>query len=162
MKRIFFVRHGKSSWSDPYLEDLHRPLKKRGLKDAKSIAKILSKEGYKIDQIFSSDAKRARQTAKVFIEKLKVSNVSYHNELYHAGLSKLKNFISTIPENVNTVMFFGHNPTYTDAINEFSDEYFFNVPTAGCFMIELEDDDWNAISWGGAKLKEYWFPRDFK
>ena len=77
MKRIFFVRHGKSSWSDPYLEDFHRPLKNRGLKDAKLIASILCKAGHNIDHIYSSDAERAVQTAKVFSKKLKVANISF-------------------------------------------------------------------------------------
>ncbi|GIS47240.1 MAG: hypothetical protein Ct9H90mP19_4770 [Gammaproteobacteria bacterium] len=34
MKKIFFLRHAKSSWSDFSLKDFDRPLSTRGIQDA--------------------------------------------------------------------------------------------------------------------------------
>ncbi|MFV0438327.1 MAG: SixA phosphatase family protein [Desulfopila sp.] len=34
MKRLYLIRHGKSSWSDAALADLDRPLNARGRRDA--------------------------------------------------------------------------------------------------------------------------------
>jgi len=62
----------------------------------------------------------------------------------------------------DTVMFFGHNPAYTDLINRFSDHYFYNVPTAGTFLIEFECEKWADILTIDGVLSKHWFPRDFK
>jgi len=34
MKTLYLVRHAKSSWKDPTLDDFDRPLNKRGKHDA--------------------------------------------------------------------------------------------------------------------------------
>ena len=41
MKRLFIIRHAKSSWKDVTLDDFDRPLNKRGKKDAPFMAKLL-------------------------------------------------------------------------------------------------------------------------
>ncbi|WP_268812262.1 SixA phosphatase family protein [Arcobacter defluvii] len=41
MKKLVLIRHAKSDWSNPFLEDFDRALNKRGLKDAPFMAKIL-------------------------------------------------------------------------------------------------------------------------
>jgi len=42
MKTLYIVRHAKSSWDYEGIEDIDRPLKKRGIKDAHLMSKILS------------------------------------------------------------------------------------------------------------------------
>jgi phosphohistidine phosphatase len=66
VKKVIFVRHAKSSWNDFRLTDFDRPLDKRGLHDAPKMAKLLKSEGIRPDTIYTSDANRARSTAKVF------------------------------------------------------------------------------------------------
>ena len=39
-RKLLFLRHGKSSWSDPYLSDHDRPLASRGKKNAPQMAII--------------------------------------------------------------------------------------------------------------------------
>ncbi|HAH52111.1 MAG TPA: histidine phosphatase family protein, partial [Balneola sp.] len=41
MKQILLLRHAKSSWDHPGLDDFDRPLAKRGLKDAPRMGKFL-------------------------------------------------------------------------------------------------------------------------
>ena len=43
MKQILLLRHAKSSWDHPGLDDFDRPLAKRGLKDAPRMGKFLRK-----------------------------------------------------------------------------------------------------------------------
>jgi len=66
MKQIYFIRHAKSDWSNPQLNDHERPLNKRGMKDAPLMAEIMQKSGISPDAIFSSTAKRAFTTLKSF------------------------------------------------------------------------------------------------
>jgi len=46
MKNLLIMRHAKSSWKDSNLADHERPLKKRGLKDAAEVGKILKRKGW--------------------------------------------------------------------------------------------------------------------
>ena len=41
MKRLMLIRHAKSSWANPGLTDMERPLNNRGLRDAPAMAKYL-------------------------------------------------------------------------------------------------------------------------
>ena len=41
MKKVFLMRHAKSSWKDANIPDHDRPLKKKGEKDVKAMAKML-------------------------------------------------------------------------------------------------------------------------
>ena len=40
-KELLLVRHAKSSWDDPYLDDHDRPLNERGLRNAPEMGKRL-------------------------------------------------------------------------------------------------------------------------
>lgn len=44
MKKLYLVRHAKSSWEDITLDDFDRPLNKRGEKDAPFMGKLLHKK----------------------------------------------------------------------------------------------------------------------
>ena len=69
MKTLLLVRHAKSAWDDPSLSDFERILTDRGKSDAKMIAKRLEEKSIKIDSFVSSSAKRAKKTAKIFMQK---------------------------------------------------------------------------------------------
>jgi len=70
MKKLCIVRHAKSSWDDPGLLDLERPLNKRGKRDAPFMGERLKKYKVKPDLIISSPAKRAMKTAKIIASKI--------------------------------------------------------------------------------------------
>ncbi|MCI0495238.1 histidine phosphatase family protein [candidate division KSB1 bacterium] len=71
MKRLILIRHAKSSWGDPGLSDLDRPLNNRGNQDAPFMGKRLKKEhNVKPDLILSSPAKRAIGTARIIAKAI--------------------------------------------------------------------------------------------
>jgi len=65
MKRLYLVRHAKSSWNRPELDDIDRPLNKRGKRDAPFMGQRLKQHDVCPDLIISSPAKRALKTAKI-------------------------------------------------------------------------------------------------
>ena len=77
MKTLILVRHAKSSWKDPTLPDLKRPLNKRGKKNAPEMGKRMQKRGLVPDLFISSPAKRAMVTAKTLAEEVgyKISKI---------------------------------------------------------------------------------------
>jgi phosphohistidine phosphatase len=50
-KRLFLIRHAKSSWKDAGLPDYARPLNKREKRDAPLMAELMKKKNVKPDLI---------------------------------------------------------------------------------------------------------------
>ena len=69
MKRLYIVRHAKSSWKTD-LNDFNRPLNKRGKKSAPDMGERLKKLKVMPDLILSSPALRAITTAVIIAARL--------------------------------------------------------------------------------------------
>ena len=72
MKTLYIVRHAKSSWKYESVEDIDRPLKERGIKDAHLLSKYLTKEIEKPDVFVSSSANRAFIRQLSFVKTLSI------------------------------------------------------------------------------------------
>jgi phosphohistidine phosphatase len=84
MKTLYIVRHAKSSWEYDGIEDIDRPLKKRGIKDAYLMSKVLNEEINRPDVFLSSSANRALHTSVIFCNRFKypLSNLKINKSLY--------------------------------------------------------------------------------
>lgn len=159
MKKLFLVRHAKSSWTDMSLSDFDRPLNQRGKRDAPIMAEWLRERIGGIDALISSPAKRAKKTAKEFKSAFGIE-VEYHKSLYHADMDEIYSSIYSIPEQVNSVAIFGHNPGFTFFANEFSgDDYIDNVPTCGIVGIKTSVQSWTDFSPENAELEFFMYPK---
>ena len=114
-KILLLVRHAKSSWDDPSLNDFERPLNERGKKDAPDMAKKLSSKKISIDAFVSSPAKRARQTCKYFTKEFdpKKKNVVLEPKLYEADEQSFYEVIEGFKNKWDSVGLFSHNPGIT-------------------------------------------------
>ena len=70
MKRLTLIRHAKSDWEYPELDDHDRPLNKRGLETAPKVGNYLMENDVNPDIMLSSTANRAITTAKLIAKKL--------------------------------------------------------------------------------------------
>ncbi len=102
MKKLTLVRHAKSSWKYPNLDDLDRPLNKRGRRDAPMMGKRLAKDKALPDLMISSPAKRAWKTAKIIAREVgyQKANIEKNIALYEAGVSELIQVIQKIDEQI--------------------------------------------------------------
>ncbi len=139
MKKIFLVRHGKSSWKDILLKDIDRPLNKRGKKDVPFMAELLKKKGIQPDIIISSPAKRAERTAKVFADKLGIEEVVFDSTIYEGEVSDILSIIQKYIKDYDNIFIFGHNPVLTDTANELIEAPIENIPTSGVVEIDFEN-----------------------
>jgi phosphohistidine phosphatase len=155
MKKLVIIRHAKSSWDDPFLNDHDRPLAERGLKDAPKMAKRLKKEKIHPDAIISSDAERAKATAIITAEYLDFSpkKIDFKNDLYHASVTELLSEIKKTNDEVKTLFLVGHNPGLNDLIWKFGGEID-NLPTAGQFGLKFDIKNWDEVS---SKNAKFWF-----
>ena len=162
MRTLFLIRHAKSSWDNPGLRDFNRPLNERGLHDAPRMAKMLVKQGLKPDLLVSSPAKRALTTALFFAETFDIADeaVLREEEIYEAAPGDILHIISRLPDSAQTVLLFGHNPTFTEVANRFTEDFIDNVPTCGVVQIVSEADSWKAFSEGNAAVRACFFPKE--
>lgn len=163
MKTIFFIRHAKSSWEEPSLEDLHRPLNKRGFRDAPFMAKMLHGQGVKADHILSSPAKRALTTATFFAEAqdIPAEAIEVRPEIYHAYPDDLIELVHSLSDQWKTVFVFGHNPTFTSLVNRFTEDYIANIATCGIVQLDAKVDSWADFNERTARLSAYFYPKQF-
>ena len=145
MRNLILIRHAKSSWDDPSLIDLERPLNKRGKHDAQLMGKLLLERNLLPDLIVSSPAKRALKTAAKIAKTLgyEKARIEIRLEIYMQGLQAILNVISELPDNVCRAYLVGHNPEFTDLANRLTDGAIDNVPTCGIVSIEFPGDSWH-------------------
>ena len=162
MKTLFIVRHAKSSWKYPELDDFERPLNKRGKKDVPVMGRFLKAKNINPDLIISSPAVRAASTARVLAEILSypLSRIIFDNQIYEADSESLFNIVSGLNENVKNVILIGHNPSLTSFANTIADHFVGNIPTCGIFCTELDISSWSEISEKCGTLKFFEFPKN--
>ena len=115
MKRLYLLRHAKSSWDDPTLADHDRPLAPRGRRAAKVIAEHLGREGIAPELVLCSPSRRTRQTLTRIAPGLgKSADVQIKPELYAASAADLLEVLHEVPDEVESVMLIGHNPGIQD------------------------------------------------
>jgi len=163
MKTWVIVRQAKSSWSDPKLEDIDRPLNKRGYRDAPFMASLLHGKGFVPDAIISSPAKRALTTAYFFAEEWGIDSefVQVEDSIYEAYPEELIELAHQFDDSWNTVFTFGHNPTITDLVNRYTSDHISNVPTCGVIVIKSKAEKWSTLSSRNSKLEDYFFPKQY-
>lgn len=162
MKKLYIVRHAKSSWKEE-VDDYDRGLKKRGKLNSPFMAGKLISRGAKIDHILSSSAKRTKKTTSLMNEVLGLdtTSISYKKELYLASPKTIINQIQNTDSSVNELMVVAHNPGVTQVVNFLAKEHFENIPTAGIACILFDIDSWSEIKNNG-KLGFFIYPKMFK
>jgi len=162
MKKLYIIRHAKSSWEDSDLRDQDRPLNKRGQRDAPVMAEYLSKEIDRADMLVSSPAVRALTTCKVFADHLRfpTNAITIANEIYGASVSDLMGLINQWNNEWDTVCIFGHNPTLTYLAEQLCDINIGNLPTCGIVGVEFNTDQWAAVSLGSGSQILYDYPKN--
>ncbi|MBT8135593.1 MAG: histidine phosphatase family protein [Gammaproteobacteria bacterium] len=162
MKQIALMRHAKSSWKNRELDDIDRPLNKRGLRDAPMMGGRLAELDYKPDHIVSSTAVRAAVTARTVAQEIgfKASKIQPEKRLYLADPEEIFDIIRELDDKHERVMLFGHNPGFTIAANQIGDLSVDNMPTGAIAVFNLNIDAWKDCTNRCGKLKFFDFPKN--
>ncbi|UCI18042.1 histidine phosphatase family protein [Mesorhizobium sp. B2-1-8] len=155
MKQLLLLRHAKSSWDDPDLDDFDRPLDERGLKAARLIGRELAARGWLADLALVSPAMRARDTWRLVAAELPVHpRVAFAEALYDASAADILSEIRKADPSSGCLVVLGHNPGLEDLAKQLAgpgseakarkrlEEKF---PTAALARFVLEDD-WSGLT----------------
>lgn len=163
MKKIYLVRHAKSSWKDPLLDDVERPLNNRGKRDAPFMGNILKQLEILPDKVLTSPAKRAKKTAKMICREISYPSAEIRTSriLYEHSIDEVLELIQKTDDDINSIMLVGHNPTLTSLNNYLSDIRIDNIPTCGIVFLEFKTDVWKDVGIETGKLVTFEYPKKY-
>ena len=161
MKTLLVLRHAKSSWSDPTLDDHERPLNERGRRDAPRMGDLVREYGLIPDLVISSDAVRAQLTAEAVAEAARYAGeILFDQRLYIASPADILSLLQTVRENAETIMIVGHNPGLEELVEHLTGERQ-DLPTATLAQIALPIDRWRDLKLSTpGTLMGHWGPEE--
>jgi len=161
MKKLFIVRHAKSSWDSPYLDDHDRPLNKRGKDNGPEMGRRLANRNVLPDLMISSSAKRAFSTAKFIAKKISfpTSKIRKESLFYHGTIESIISIIQNVDDSVDILMIYGHNPGMTDLTNYLTGSMIYNIPTCGITEIDFYISSWISVEKYTGKLISFDYPK---
>jgi phosphohistidine phosphatase len=171
LRNLYLLRHAKSSWDDPRLDDFDRPLSLRGTKACKLMKAYIRKALIEPDLILCSSARRAQETyigiADAFARE---TEVRFEYGLYETDSRLLLKRLRQVDRKVSCVMMIGHNTglehlalaltsgTETKSLARMREKF----PTLGLACIEIRKGAWSAAGPGCARLSDFVIPRDLE
>lgn len=159
-RTLLILRHAKSSWSDPDLDDFDRPLNKRGRKAVPEMGKKMASRGIQPDLIVSSPANRAITTASGIAPYIGYDpeDIARESSLYMAAWDQILEVVREQSDDVRELMIVGHNPGLTAFANHVAGAEIDNIPTAGLVSAQVHYG-WGELSPGGASFHSFMRPR---
>jgi phosphohistidine phosphatase len=168
MRRLLLLRHAKSSWDNPGLPDLERPLAPRGRQAAPQVAKLMAKRRWVPDLVLCSQAARVRETWELMAPLLGEIPCKTLRTIYPGAPSRLLMVLHRAPDEARTLLLIGHNP----GLGAFATSLCgggakkdlarmsAKFPTAGLAVIDFDADRWSKVAGGAGKLEAFVRPKD--
>jgi phosphohistidine phosphatase len=168
-RRLFVLRHAKSSWDDPGLDDHERPLAPRGRRAVEAIAAHLDASGIEPELVLCSSSRRTRET----LEGVAVRGEHViEPELYAAGTEEVLDRLRRLPDSVSSAMLIGHNPAAQMLVLRLTNHDGSGVPDpqrdqvkrkfpTGALATLTFDCAWSELAPGCAQLQEFTSPKCF-
>lgn len=167
-KDLLLLRHAKSSWDDPLLDDFDRPLAKRGRNAARQMADWFAANRIRPGLILCSAAKRTRETLDLVSPGLGPDIVvEFDRALYLATADELLARLQQVDDRVGSVLMIGHNPGLQELAlalvsprarqrGRMADKF----PTAAVAWLRPKIARWSALAFGSNPVAAYVRPAD--
>lgn len=163
MKTLALIRHAKSSWDHPGVDDHDRPLNERGMRDAPRMAARLADAHPELRgcALLSSTALRAATTADVFADSLGTA-ARRDERLYGASPRRIVELASARSEPAVVVV--AHDPGLSDLARHWSrfprEGGIPHMPTCAVAVFTFEIDGWGELDGAAPQSWTYDIPRD--
>lgn len=171
MKQLLLLRHAKSSWDSPELDDFRRPLADRGRSAAERLGRELLARGWLPERALVSPALRARTTWELVLAELPGAvPADFPASLYNASAESVLSEIQRAPKPVKTLLVVGHNPGLEDlarllagenseaeALRRLGEKF----PTGALARFAF-DGAWKTLHYGAARLTHFVRPKDLR
>lgn len=161
MKTLFLLRHAKSSWDDPTLEDHERPCSKRGKRDAAIMGHLIRQEHLIPDVILTSPARRAATTTEWVAEMCGYQGpCEMCGELYPGDEEQGFMLLQNVEPRHSRVLVVGHNPFMEHLLTVLTGQTQ-RLPTAALAQLALPIQQWRELGAGTkGDLVRVWRPKE--
>jgi phosphohistidine phosphatase len=163
-RRLYVLRHAKSSWDEPAARDHDRPLAPRGHRAVRLLARYVQDNEIRPDLVLCSTARRAVETLDGVDPP---GDRVIDGSLYGAGFGQLLDRLRQVPAELRSVMLIGHNPALQvlvlalarsgDGLEDIGRKY----PTGALATLEFLVP-WSELDAGTAELVAYIRPKDLQ
>jgi phosphohistidine phosphatase len=167
-KRLYLLRHAKSSWKQAELADHDRPLAGRGRRAADTVARHMREQAIAPELVLCSTARRARETAARIEPALGRIAVRHESELYAASAIDLLERLRGVPDGIASVLLIGHNPAIEQLALVLARpspqrrELEVKFPTAALATLSVPGATWRSLDHGCAELVAFVRPRELE
>jgi phosphohistidine phosphatase len=166
-RTLWLLRHAKSSWDDPGLDDLERPLARRGVRAAALMGRYLEAERIRPELVLCSSALRTRETLAGVLPALGPDVVvRIEPAVYTFDARQL---LAVLREtDGGSVLLVGHNPAMQDlalalaARGERLADLAEKFPTGAFAEIALPAGSWSDLAEGSGELTRFVTPRELE
>ncbi len=165
-RQLFVLRHAKSSWDNPGLEDHERPLAPRGQRACTVMAEHLRLNAIEPELVLCSSSRRTRETLEGVAP---AGQRVIEPELYSATTGDLVDRLRRVPDDVASVMLIGHNPAMQTLVlrlahrdADAADDRAAverKFPTGALATLTF-DCGWSELGPGSARLSAFLTPRE--
>lgn len=171
MRTILLLRHAKSSWDQPELADIDRPLAPRGEEAVPLIARHIKAQKWRPELVLCSPAERVRATWQLMAPILgRSTECRTLRTIYLGAPSRLLEAVRRTADEVETLMLIGHNPGLGRLALSLCgagpkkglERMRTKFPTAALAVIGFDVDHWNEVAPGGGRLEAFVRPKDLK
>ena len=167
MRRLWLLRHAKSSWDDPDLPDHDRPLADRGRRAAGVVATHLEETDVRPELVLCSSARRTRETLSIVLASLGPSfTARIDPTLYTFEASRLRDQLAAIADDIAAVLIVGHNPAIQDLASELAGagsrlkDLRAKFPTCALARLDLDVAHWSDVGPAVGTLMAFVVPRE--
>lgn len=159
VKRVWLLRHAKSSWDEPGLADHDRPLAPRGRKAARRIAAWAANNRVRPELVLCSTALRTRATLELVSGALGAPPAQIEHVLYHASAEELVERLRAVQAGVGDLLVIGHNPGLHELACMLAPPGPESFPTGALAELRLAIERWQDLRSGCGSLATLVLPR---
>jgi len=157
MKRLFLIRHAKSSWVNPGLRDHDRPLSAKGARQLDLMRDEIHAAGAFDGPVVCSTANRARLTLKGLLGGTSLACVAFEQALYTFDHQDLLAWMEHRHEDQLTLI--GHNPAMEDLADLLLEPGPGHLSTCAFVAMEINSPSWSNLSTEPASLVRFLTPK---
>ena len=166
MKHLYILRHAKSSWAQPGLSDIERPLNKRGGRQVTRLESWMIANNLLPDKILCSPSTRTQETYRGIKGAVQDVPLEIVQNLYHG---RMQDYLEALwAQDADKIMVIGHNPTCDELARYLTKPsspaaeklmaHHFGTATMAIFSLDL--DNWSDIGQASGNLEQMLRPRD--
>jgi phosphohistidine phosphatase len=166
MATVFLLRHAKSRWDEPGVDDHDRGLGPRGERDAPRMGRYAAGRGWRPELVLCSTAKRAMLTAAAFLAAAQLqAEVRYLRSIYLAEATTLLDLLRQ--QRSASVMLVGHDPGIHNLAllliaAHATEDLQRKFPTAALAVVDAGARSLTDLAPGTGTLKAFVRPRDLQ